>query len=309
MIFLAPAAFWALALAIPITVLYLRREQARRLAVSNMVLWSGKARRLRESGGWQRLRHPLSLILQLAFLALLVLALARPLLPPLGGPLVLVLDRSASMGAVEAGSSRISQAAAALARFAHPGAGPFTLVATGTPPEILAAGSTEPEDIRRLLAAAQPAQSQLNPRPALDMARSIAGAQGGRVIFATDGVWSEETPTGGLEGVELVVVGAPGPVNAGLVALAASRSPGAPEEVVVLGGHGSSAAPPPAAVLRLSANGRLVEAREIAGGASSPVFRQWALRLPESAKLAASLDTRDALSAANSAESEVPAAE
>ena len=307
--FLAPAAAWALVLALPIVALYLRQEQARRLSLSTWVLWRDPAPRLRESKGWRRLRHPLSLLLQLVFVLLLVLALMRPRLGSAAGPLVMVLDRSASMGATDAEGTRLEQAAGALARLAREGAGPFILIATGFPPQVLAASTSQPHEIHRLLKSISPALEQIPPGPALELARSLAKARGGQVVFATDGVWCESTQPDEAQGVATFLVGSSAPANAGLVALAASRSLTQPSEVTVLVGHGMSFVLPRPSKLLISANGRLVEARELAAGGLPPLFWQRVMKMPEAATIEARLEAPDILAADNFARLEVPPAQ
>ncbi|MFH1266288.1 MAG: BatA domain-containing protein [Planctomycetota bacterium] len=71
------ALYWAL-LAVPILILYAWRARPRRHAVATGFLWARVFSRARGRSTWWSLRRPLSLGVQLAVLALLILALAEP---------------------------------------------------------------------------------------------------------------------------------------------------------------------------------------------------------------------------------------
>ena len=78
--FLTPAAL-ALAALLPVIVaMYLLRLRRTERVVSSTYLWQRLVRDVEANAPWQRLRRNLLLILQLAFLAALILALARPFL-------------------------------------------------------------------------------------------------------------------------------------------------------------------------------------------------------------------------------------
>ena len=79
MSFLAPVAFAALAIAIPILLLYMLRLRRREVLISSTFLWRQVVRDTEANTPWQRLRRNLLLFLQLLILLLLVLALAPPL--------------------------------------------------------------------------------------------------------------------------------------------------------------------------------------------------------------------------------------
>ena len=104
---------WLLA-AIPIVLMYLLRTRLRRRPVPTLLFWDQLFDQKRQSSWWQRLRHWLSLLLQLAFLLLVVGALADPLWrgqADEAGQVVIVVDNSASMAAATGdGSTRFEQA-------------------------------------------------------------------------------------------------------------------------------------------------------------------------------------------------------
>ncbi len=114
MSFLAPAAFAALAVAIPILLLYMLRLRRREVLISSTFLWRQVMQDTEANTPWQRLRRNLLLFLQLLILLLLVLALTRPFVtvPTISaGKIALLLDASASMTADDvAGATRFEAA-------------------------------------------------------------------------------------------------------------------------------------------------------------------------------------------------------
>src|SRR5438067_5892190 len=100
---------WTAALAgaivIPsLLILYFLKLRRREMAVSSTLLWRKAIQDLQVNAPFQRLRRNLLLLLQLLLLALLCLALSRPVAnftPGAAKLTVILLDRSASMSAIE----------------------------------------------------------------------------------------------------------------------------------------------------------------------------------------------------------------
>ncbi len=100
---LSPTSLFLFGLAIPIIALYILKLRRRREPVSTLMFWEQLFKERQTTSLFQRLKHLLSLLLQLLFLALLVLAIARPQFAFITGSarqLILIVDRSASMNAV-----------------------------------------------------------------------------------------------------------------------------------------------------------------------------------------------------------------
>ncbi len=101
--FLTPTSLFLFALAIPIIALYILKLRRRREPVSTLMFWEQLFKERQTTSLFQRLKHLLSLLLQLLFLALLVLAIARPqfaFITKSARQLILIIDHSASMNAV-----------------------------------------------------------------------------------------------------------------------------------------------------------------------------------------------------------------
>ncbi|MCW5756794.1 MAG: VWA domain-containing protein [Phycisphaeraceae bacterium] len=109
MILLAPlAAILAGALAgTAVLALYMLKLRRRPVRVGSILFWERAVRDAQGNVPWRMVRPRTQLLLQLLAIALLALALGRPAVPGrLGGRVLLVIDRSASMNAVDGGAGR-----------------------------------------------------------------------------------------------------------------------------------------------------------------------------------------------------------
>lgn len=100
--FANPIGWWAALLAVPVIALYILKTRMRRQQVSTLLFWDQLFDEKRPRAWWQQLRRLVSLLLQLAFLLLLVAALVDPLWSwqrQRQRRVVLVIDNSASMQA------------------------------------------------------------------------------------------------------------------------------------------------------------------------------------------------------------------
>src|SRR5436309_13655285 len=99
---LHPLSLAWLGLAIPIVILYILKIRIRHVPVSTTLFWRQIFEEKQPRSIWQKLRHLLSLLVQLAFLLLVVFALSEPIFKweiREARKLVLVVDNSASMNA------------------------------------------------------------------------------------------------------------------------------------------------------------------------------------------------------------------
>lgn len=186
--------WWALA-AIPIIALYILKVRMRRVPVSTLLFWNELFDEKKPTAWWQRLRHWLSLLLQLAFLALVVAALLDPLWSwqkDKQRRVVLVIDNSASMLAKSGdGPTRLEEAkdaARTLVQALRDGDQMAVVTAGGQP--IVLWGMTDHG--RWLLDAIDAAPETEAPgaiQPALELAkRLLSGLEGdGEIVLFTDG--------------------------------------------------------------------------------------------------------------------------
>jgi hypothetical protein len=154
MSFLAPLALISALVVGPIIVamyiLKLRREEH---TVSSTFLWQRMVRDVEANAPWQKLRRNLLLLLQLLLLLLLALALARPFFPTTGiagRNLIVIVDRSASMGATDLPDGRLAAAKEQAIRLIDqlPDGGRATIIAAGGQMEVPAAATTDRRQLR-----------------------------------------------------------------------------------------------------------------------------------------------------------------
>lgn len=135
--FASPMLAWWAAITVPIVLIYIIKVRLRRRPVSTLLFWNQLFDEKKPRAWWQHLRHWLSLLLQLAFVLLLVGALIDPLWSWQKNSqrrIVLIVDNSASMKATEVGGiTRLQSAkeiAKGLARSLRPG-DEMSLVSSG----------------------------------------------------------------------------------------------------------------------------------------------------------------------------------
>ncbi len=192
--FLAPAGFAALAIAIPILLLYMLRLRRREALISSTFLWRQVLQDTEANTPWQRLRRNLLLFLQLLILLLLALALARPFIsvPTISaGKIALLIDASASMSASDvAGGSRFAEAiekARQIVNSMNP-QDSISLIRVAESAEALTAYSADKTELRRALDSMTVSQGPGDWDTALTLAAAGAsGAENFSIVLISDG--------------------------------------------------------------------------------------------------------------------------
>jgi hypothetical protein len=108
-----PTALLWLLLVIPVVIFYILKIRLKRVPVSTVIFWQQIFDEKKPRSLWQRLRHLVSLLIQLALLALLIAALTEPFLASEAQNsrrVILVIDNSASMNATDVEPSRLAKA-------------------------------------------------------------------------------------------------------------------------------------------------------------------------------------------------------
>lgn len=187
-------AVWGL-LALPIIALFILRVRLRREPVSTLLFWDQLMEDRRRRAWWQRLRNPLSLLLQLLLVGLVIAALVDPLWSWQAAQprrVVLVVDNSASMNArlAEDAANRLDEArgaAGTIVRSLRDRDRMAVVTAGGLPRVHL--GMTD--DLRRLQTAVETVPETDSPDQlpaAVTLARQLlAGETAGEIIVLTDG--------------------------------------------------------------------------------------------------------------------------
>lgn len=281
MSFLAPLFLALLALALPILVLYMLKLRRREVEVSSTLLWQMLLRDREANAPWQRLRRNLLLFLQLLLLAALVLALARPFWPVptiATGTLVVLLDGSASMNAVDApGSGSRFETARAAVRQLIDGLGPdgsMSLILVGQQPAVLVPTTSSKEALREGLAQAQPAESPADWEAAVALAAGAvrAGqADDSIIVIISDGGLPENLPPLPTE-VRYVPIGTSAD-NLAIEALALRPAAGGPQLFASVANYGPAER---TVIISFYVDGQLFSAQQVPvpPGGTAPVVLQ-----------------------------------
>jgi Ca-activated chloride channel family protein len=193
MSFLTPLALALGALAVPIILMYMLRLRRREVQVSSTLLWRQVLRDREANAPWQRLRRNLLMLLQLAILAALVIALARPYIevPSVtSGRVALLIDASASMNATDVEPSRFEaakrQALSIVETLTAQDSMAVIRVAEG--PEVVQSYTNDTTQLRNAIANVQPGEGSSDWNAALTLAAAGAsGAEKFTIIVIGDG--------------------------------------------------------------------------------------------------------------------------
>ena len=225
-----PAALAFAALMIPVVALYILKVRLRRVPVSTLMFWRQIYEEKKPRSLWQRLRHWISLLLQLAFLVLLVFALADPIFhwqQARARRLVLVVDNSASMNAREGSSTRLDLARVEASRVIDGLrlGDELAIVSGGAPPEVRSGLTDHQRTLREALAAIPATDSPTQVRDAVALARRLLSDpdRNRKVVILTDGCFEGADDLARQPNVELIAIGTARP-NLGITRLQARRS-------------------------------------------------------------------------------------
>lgn len=191
--FLAPGAFF-LGLLIPVIIaLYLLKLRRVEREVPSTYLWRKMVRDVEANAPWQKLRPNLLMILQLLFLAFLILALARPFqwVEGAGGQAaIIILDTSASMSATDVAPNRIESARERARQLVDdlPGSARVTIIEAGREARVLLSSSLDRRQAHMAIEQVQPGTGGSDMSVSLELASAIASRQPGtEIIVLSDG--------------------------------------------------------------------------------------------------------------------------
>lgn len=190
---LSPLAFALLALLPVVVAMYLLKLRRTEHEIPSVYLWRKMVRDIEANAPWQRLRRNLLLILQLLFLAALILALARPFTWAEGSSsqaAILIIDTSASMAATDVAPSRLESAKLQARQVVDglPDEARVTVIGAGEGAQVLAASSQDRRQVYQAIDQLQPAATGSDLTTALQLAAAIAARQPeAEVVVLSDG--------------------------------------------------------------------------------------------------------------------------
>ncbi|QDU61415.1 hypothetical protein Pan216_22710 [Planctomycetes bacterium Pan216] len=229
----SPSALGWLALALPIVILYVLKIRMRRVPVSTVLFWQQIFDEHQPRSLWQKLRHLLSLLVQLAFLALLVLALTKPYFPwesTAARRVALIVDNSASMNATDVAPDRLGQAKTIgqgiIDALRH--RDEMTIITAGTAPRVACGLTGHQRTLRGALADIEATDGPTRVAEAVTLARRLIGDRDqGEIILLSDGCFEDDEEIIGAEDLQFVSIGK-ATDNVGITQLQVRRSLGDP---------------------------------------------------------------------------------
>jgi len=196
MIFESASSLLWLALGVPIVIFYILKIRLRRQPVSTVMFWQQVLDEQNPRSIWQRLRHLISLLMQLALLALLTVALADPYFfweVRSARRIVLVVDNSASMNSTDITPTRLTeakrQAEQLISGMRH--RDEFALVAAGTQPQVIVGFTSRQKSVSSAVQSLPATDGPSRVAEAVALGRRLLGErQDGKqqeVVVFTDG--------------------------------------------------------------------------------------------------------------------------
>lgn len=265
---LAPLALIGL-VALPVIVaFYMLRLRRRDVPVGSTFLWQQLVRDVEANAPWQRLRFSWLLLLQLLIAALVVFAATRPFdvtRSELAANVVLIVDSSASMGAVDAAGPRIEAAQAAARGVVErlPEGGRITIVAADDSAHVLASETTDRSTALEAIEAVTATQLPGDLTDAFALASALAARDDDSTVVVVTDATGDRLPPVGIGAT--VVVERVGETDANQAVSALSvvrRSGGAQLDLFVAVTNQAGA--DITRRLEIYADGALVDARDLA---------------------------------------------
>ncbi len=311
MSFAQPLAGLWLALAVPIVVFYILKIRLRRVPVSTLMFWRKIYDEKQPRSLWQKLRHILSLLLQLLFLGLLTFALVDPHFAwesLQSRRIVIVLDNSGSMRAADTPPSRFDMAKRSVlaildgARFHDE----VALVSVAAQPKVICGLTSHSRTLRDALESVRVVDGPTPLSDAVSLARRlIAGAERGRVYVVSDGATPGADSLAKESDVEWVGIGTRA-ANVGITRFQVRRSLLDPIAYQTLLELTNAADAPVECRLTLTLADELVDVVPLRMGAGETISRVFDSVSATGGELVALLEHPDALASDNKAVAVVP---
>ena len=292
---LFPAGLLALLLAVPIVVLHMLTPRRPDTEVSSLLHWDGIRQTITAAEPWQKLRWSLLLILQLAAVALLALALARPAVleeAELAEHTVFIIDASASMAAIDGDPDRLGTAVseAKALRQELPDAGIASLVVVSDQPTILVTQSSDQAEFERAVDTVRTNGGGADFETGFALAESLVlPDRDTDFVLLSDGQLNDSQQKLAPLGTRFVSVGRTA-TNRAITGLSVDAGPGGLSARVAVTSTGG---PDAVQVLRLDVDGITVLSEELEIPGGETVERTF--ELPAGTRVAAFLDGDDLL--------------
>jgi hypothetical protein len=303
--------WWGL-LAVPILGLYLLKTRRRRVPVSTVLFWNRVFEDSRPRSLWRRMRHWVSLLVQLALLALLVLALTDPRFAwerLQARRIVLVVDNSASMNATDVAPTRLERAKELGRRWIRRmrGQDEMAILSAGCTARVEVGMTSHPRTLERVLDAIAATDGPTQVLPAVDLARRVLGDHKNAEIYVlSDACFPACAEIDRARDVRLCTVGKP-VGNVAITAFQVRRSLVDPVGYCVLAEVTNFSEEAVACRLEIQRNGNLLDVIPLKLAPDQRWSKVIEQATAEESRLVARLDRADALPADNEAAALLPA--
>ncbi len=194
-----PAGLALLGLAVPVILLHILRPRRQSVTVSSTFLWRAIERPVSSASPWQKLRWSLLLLAQLLAVALLALAVARPVrleAASLSEHTVFIIDTSGSMAALDGQPDRLQLARdrAVALRDDLPDGGIASIVLASDRPRVVLTASDDEAAFTSALRTLEASPGHSDFAGAFSLAQSLdtSSADIGFVFISDGGVTSDE---------------------------------------------------------------------------------------------------------------------
>ena len=184
-------------LAVPIILLYMLRLQRKKAEVSSTLLWQMVLQDRQANRPWQKLKRNLLLIVQLIILAALVFALIQPAVPGKtisNAQVIVILDGTASMQAVDVSPSRFEAAKKEIHAIIDdlPNSSELTLIQASVEPVVLLAHSQDKSEMREVVDTASVGFGEANWKAVFALANASITVPDHLVVLLSDGDFPED---------------------------------------------------------------------------------------------------------------------
>ncbi len=191
--FLKPTSLYLLFLIPLLLLLYVLKLRRKTYIVSSSLLWEHAIEDMKANTPFQRFRRNLLLPLQIIFLVLAILALARPFwrgAASVSQNVILIIDGSASMKATDLGKTRFEAAKSAAAKMVDDlsDGGRMMIVEAVSSPRIISDFTSDRLQLRNAISKMRPVDSPTDLNRAIQLASSLAkNERNSEIILLSDG--------------------------------------------------------------------------------------------------------------------------
>ncbi len=210
---LNPSSLIWLTLAIPIVVFYILKIRMRRVPVSTVMFWEQVFEEKQPRSIWQKLRHLLSLLLQLLFLFLLIGALTDPFFDwevRQQRRVILIVDNSASMQAVDGEGTRFDTAVGQATEIIDGlrVRDEMAILSAATQPQVVCGLTGHQRTLREALAELSATDGPTRVAATVDLARRLlSDHENGQILLLSDGCFTDATELIDVQDITWLAVG------------------------------------------------------------------------------------------------------